>query len=147
VKKTIDLLNTVQAERTDQALADELGVGRTTIVMARTRNRVSEELAMKLANMAGEDPKIWQAIAAAETLQEPARSWILERIAAGVFIGAVGATSALPFFTALSGSIVVMLKRTGAMTRQSLHSILVCRDTSPRVYRIENTSDEYPVRS
>lgn len=116
MKKTIDLLNAVQAGRPDQDLAQELGVGRTTLVMARTRNRVSEELAIKLAGMAGEDPKVWQAIAAAETLQEPARSWILEKIAAGVFIGVVAASSALPFLS-IGPGLLSLCKMMGLRSR------------------------------
>ena len=85
MKTTLDLFNQVKQDKSDYALAELMGVHRTTLVMARKNRRLSPELAAKFAAEAGENVMEWIAIAAAEQLPEPKRSWLMEQIT-GVFI-------------------------------------------------------------
>ena len=83
MKATIELLHSYQGDRTDGEIAEHLGVQRTTIVVARGKERLSPELAAAIALDMGENVEHWIAVAAAEGQKEPARSRLLDLIQNG----------------------------------------------------------------
>lgn len=92
MKNTLGLLRIALIGRTTNDLAAMIAVGPTTITMWKKAGRVSPEGAAKLAELLREPIGEWVAIAAAEQLPEPKRSWLMRQLTALFVLGVVGLT-------------------------------------------------------
>lgn len=72
--KSLELLENFKGSRSDESVAEALGVNRTTVVMARKAGRLSPALSAKIAEILGENRDFWVSLAVAEQQTEPARS-------------------------------------------------------------------------
>lgn len=77
MQQTIELLKRLQGSDSDSTIGAKLGVGKTTISMARKAGRLSPTLAAKIAEILGENATFWTAVAAAEQQVEPTRSALM----------------------------------------------------------------------
>jgi len=66
--RTLDLVDRALAQEANQAhWCRELGIGRNTLAVARHRGQLSPAIAGHLAELLGEEPTLWIALAALET--------------------------------------------------------------------------------
>ena len=77
MKQSIELLYKFQGKNSDSEASAKIGCAKATIGMARKAGRLSPELSAKIAEILGENPVFWMAVAAAEAYTEPKRSELL----------------------------------------------------------------------